>query len=189
MTSVALTILQWIPAELRFLFPEILLATSILLACALDWSTEARSKRLVVWFAAFSVLATMALSYVSGAPAGRAGSGSTFSPDVLSQFVRYAVLAGTALVLFSVTGSRALDGREEQGEAAILVMSVALGAMLFASADNLVAIYLGLEFLSLSSYGLAGCRAHDGKASEAGLKYVLYGGVASAVAVFGISHL
>ncbi len=189
MNSVVLTLLQWIPSELRFLFPEILLATSILLACVLDWTIDARGKRMVVWFAAFSAIATLALTIVAGGSIGQANAGTTFVPDVLSQFVRAAVLVGAVLVLLALNGSRSIDGRAEQGENAILVLSVALGAMLFASANHLVALYLGLEFLSLSSYGLAGFRAHDAKASEAGLKYVLYGGVASAVALFGISHL
>jgi NADH-quinone oxidoreductase subunit N len=183
-----LSIAQLVPVPLRGLFPEILLSVAFLLGCVLEWGTDLRGKRLVVWFAAISTLSALLLAFFSAAPL-RQESGASFSPDVITQFVRVAVLSLATLVLLALNGSKALDGREEQGEAALLVLSVALGACLFASARHLVALYLGLEFLSLSSYGLAGFRARDARASEAGLKYVLYGGVASAVALFGISHL
>ncbi len=187
MNTIFVSVLSAVPPDLRGLFPETLLAISILLACVLEWTTDTSNKRLVVWFAAISAAAALVLAWVSHLP--EAGSGAVFAPDVLSQFVRLAVLIATIFVLMALTGSKAMVGRAEQGEVAILVLSVALGAMLFASATHLIAIYLSLEFLSLSSYGLAGFRARDERASEAGLKYVLYGGVASAVALYGISHL
>lgn len=189
MTSIALPLVSAIPFELRLLFPEILLAAAILLACVLEWSTDLEGKRLVVWFAAFAAAAALGLTLLSGDLVTPRVGGVSFAPDLFSHFARVVVLASTVAVLLAMNGSKALDRRAEQGEGAILVLSVALGALLFASATHLMALYLGLEFLSLSSYGLAGFRARDARASEAGLKYVLYGGVASAVALYGISHL
>jgi NADH-quinone oxidoreductase subunit N len=189
MTPLLISISQAIPLSLREMFPEILLAAAILLGCILEWSTDDAGKRLVVWFCAISALAALAISLLTGAGTETRLVGGTFAPDSITQFVRLFALSAAILVLLALNGSKAMDGRWEQGETALLILSVALGAMLFASARHLLALYLGLEFLSLSSYGLAGFRAHDSRASEAGLKYVLYGGVASAVALFGISHL
>ncbi|HXP91694.1 MAG TPA: NADH-quinone oxidoreductase subunit N [Fibrobacteria bacterium] len=189
MNHLLISTFQAIPSSLRELFPEILLATAILLGCVLEWSTDAAGKRLVVWFCAISALATLTLSLVTGAASDPRLTGGMFTPDSITQFVRIFALSGAVLALLALNGSKAMDGRDEQGETALLILSVALGAILFASARHLLALYLGLEFLSLSSYGLAGFRARDRGASEAGLKYVLYGGVASAVALFGISHL
>lgn len=189
MTPFLISAFQAIPFSLQGLFPEILLATAILLGCVLEWSTDDAGKRLVVWFCAISALATLALSVFTGAGSELHLVGGTFSPDSITQFMRLFALSAAILVLLALNGSKAMDGRGEQGEAALLILSVTLGAMLFASARHLMALYLGLEFLSLSSYGLAGFRSHDSRAGEAGLKYILYGGVASAVALFGISHL
>jgi proton-translocating NADH-quinone oxidoreductase chain N len=189
MNHLLISAFQAIPSSLRDLFPEILLAIAILLGCVLEWSTDAAGKRLVVWFCAISALATLVLSFVTGAVSDPHLVGGTFAPDSITQFIRIFALSGSILALLALNGSKAIDGREEQGETALLILSVALGAILFASARHLLALYLGLEFLSLSSYGLAGFRARDAGASEAGLKYVLFGGVASAVALFGISHL
>ena len=60
---------------------------------------------------------------------------------------------------------------------------------LMASATDLLMIYLALELVSMVSYVLAGFRKGDRKAAEAALKYVIYGGVASGVMLFGMSYL
>jgi NADH-quinone oxidoreductase subunit N len=58
-----------------------------------------------------------------------------------------------------------------------------------ASATDLLMIYLAIELVSMVSYVLAGFRKADRKAAEGSLKYVIYGGVASGVMLFGMSYL
>src|SRR5207244_9808012 len=60
---------------------------------------------------------------------------------------------------------------------------------LMASATDLLMVYLAIEMVSLVSYILTGFRRADRKANEAALKYVIYGGVASGVMLYGISIL
>jgi NADH-quinone oxidoreductase subunit N len=60
---------------------------------------------------------------------------------------------------------------------------------LMASAADLLMAYLSLETVSLISYILTGFRRADRRANEAALKYVIYGGVASGVMLYGISLL
>jgi NADH-quinone oxidoreductase subunit N len=62
-----------------------------------------------------------------------------------------------------------------------------LGIFLISSATDLILIYLSIELLSLSCYILAGFVKTVERDSEASLKYVIYGGVASGVMLFGIS--
>src|SRR5260370_27540877 len=50
-------------------------------------------------------------------------------------------------------------------------------------------IVIGVELVSLVSYALAGFKKHDRKSSEAALNYVVYGGVASGMMLFGMSYL
>jgi NADH-quinone oxidoreductase subunit N len=69
------------------------------------------------------------------------------------------------------------------------VLGIGLGGMLVAAAANMLTMWLGLELISLSSYALAAWRARDRRAAEAGMKYVLFGGAASGLMLFGISHL
>ena len=64
-----------------------------------------------------------------------------------------------------------------------------LGLFLMASATDLLMIYMSIELVSMVSYALAGYAKGDRKAAEAALKYVIFGGVASGVMLFGMSYL
>src|SRR6266403_1776261 len=70
-----------------------------------------------------------------------------------------------------------------------LLFALVLGMFLMASATDLLTIYLAIETVSLVSYVLTGFRRADRKANEAALKYVIYGGVASGVMLYGVSLL
>jgi NADH-quinone oxidoreductase subunit N len=70
-----------------------------------------------------------------------------------------------------------------------LILGMVLGMFLIASSADLILIYLSIELLSLSSYILAGFLKTVKRSSEASLKYVIYGGVASGIMLFGISIL
>src|SRR5437879_7688488 len=60
---------------------------------------------------------------------------------------------------------------------------------LMASATHLLMVYIGVEMASLPSYALAGFLKGKRQASEASLKYVVYGGGASGIMLYGISLL
>lgn len=95
------------------------------------------------------------------------------------------VLIGTAgsLLLYGTIGPA---GRVA-GTTAIMLWS-ACGAMLMAGAGNLIAIFLGLELLSLGLYAL--CAAVDRKtARESALKYLILSSTATAFLLFGAALL
>jgi NADH-quinone oxidoreductase subunit N len=95
------------------------------------------------------------------------------------------VLIGTAgsLVLYSTIG----PAPRVAGTVAIMLWS-ACGAMLMAGAANLIAIFLGLELLSLGLYAL--CAAVDRKtARESALKYLILSSTATAFLLFGAALL
>ncbi len=79
--------------------------------------------------------------------------------------------------------------RHRIGEFFALLVAVVLGMFLMASATDLLMVYLSIELVSMVSYVLAGFRKGDRKAAEGSLKYVIYGGVASGVMLFGMSYL
>jgi NADH-quinone oxidoreductase subunit N len=61
--------------------------------------------------------------------------------------------------------------------------------MLMSSASHLLMVYIAVEMASLPSYALAGFLKGRRLSSEAALKYVVYGGAASGVMLYGISLL
>ncbi|MFC2072007.1 NADH-quinone oxidoreductase subunit N [Chloroflexota bacterium] len=73
-----------------------------------------------------------------------------------------------------------------QGEYYALVLLSALGMMLMAATTELISIYIALELTSISLYVLVGF-LKDPKSTEASLKYLLLGAIASAVLLYGMA--
>ena len=67
----------------------------------------------------------------------------------------------------------------------ILALASAAGAVLMTQANDLIVIFLGLEILSIGLYVLVAFDRHRATSSEAGLKYFLLGGFASAIFIYG----
>src|SRR5207249_10032284 len=70
-----------------------------------------------------------------------------------------------------------------------LVLTTTLGMMLMATSTDLLTGFISLEMVSIMSYILSGFRKRSRQSSEASLKYVIYGGVASGVMLYGMSLL
>lgn len=69
----------------------------------------------------------------------------------------------------------------------ILMIFAVLGMMLMVSANDLIALYMGLEMQSLSLYVIAAIRREDQRSTEAGLKYFVLGALASGMLLYGMS--
>jgi NADH-quinone oxidoreductase subunit N len=74
-----------------------------------------------------------------------------------------------------------------EGEFHILIMAAVIGMMVLASATSLVTIFLGLELLSIALYIVCGFVRTDSRSQEAGAKYLLVGGFASAFVLYGMA--
>lgn len=71
-------------------------------------------------------------------------------------------------------------------EFCILILSITLGCHLLVMSNNLLMAFISIEMISLSSYMLAGF-SNEKKSSEGSLKYFLFGCVASAVMLYGLT--
>ncbi|MCS7081579.1 MAG: NADH-quinone oxidoreductase subunit N [Bacteroidetes bacterium] len=98
-------------------------------------------------------------------------------------------LAGALAVIASMESLPLRLHRRSMGEYYAILVGLIFGLYLMASAAHLVALYLAIELVSLCSYVLVGYLKDDPKASEAGLKYILYGAVSSAFLLYGFSLL
>ena len=87
-----------------------------------------------------------------------------------------------------VHGQKEID-RVHQGEYYALLLTCTLGMFFMASSSNLLMAYLSLEMVSLGSYVLTGFLPHSRRSSEAALKYLIYGGVASGTMIYGMSWI
>src|SRR5205814_9043020 len=88
------------------------------------------------------------------------------------------------------SGSEEVDDvHRDPGEFFMLLLVLALGMNLMAESRSLLMIYLSLELVSVISFVMAGFKINDRKSSEAALKYVIFGGVASGIMLYGMSWL
>jgi len=105
--------------------------------------------------------------------------------DEFSLFFKLFFLVMAALVLLSST-DYSHKFAAFRGEYYALVLLAAMGMMLMASTRELISIYIALELTGISLYVLTGF-LKDPKSSEAGLKYLLLGAVASAILLYGMA--
>jgi NADH-quinone oxidoreductase subunit N len=141
--------------------------------------------RLISWLA-IAVLIVAAF-LVAGGPVQRLLTFSDmFVSDAFSGFSKLLILIGSVLTLIVAIDYNA---REDMGrfEYAILILFATLGMMLMVSANDLIALYLGLELQNLSLYVVASFRRDHTLSTEAGLKYFVLSALSSGLLVYGAS--
>jgi NADH-quinone oxidoreductase subunit N len=108
--------------------------------------------------------------------------------DNFGVFVKLFLLGFTALVILLNVMTRIPD-REDSADYMTLLLGATLGMMLMATANHLIMVFIAVEMASLPSYALAGFMKGRRQSSEAALKYVVYGGGAAGIMLFGMSLL
>lgn len=108
--------------------------------------------------------------------------------DSMTVFFRLFLLAFAFgfVILVRMTG---LADKEDGQDFYSLLLGATLGMCLMASANHLMTIFLGVEMASVPSYVMAGIIKGRRRASEAALKYAVYGAGAAGVMLYGISLL
>jgi NADH-quinone oxidoreductase subunit N len=106
--------------------------------------------------------------------------------DRLTLFLRLFLYGFTAMIVW-LTLLTGIPDRDDSADFHTLLLGSVVGMSVMASANHLLMVYIGVEMASLPSYALAGFLKGRRSASEAALKYVVYGGGASGVMLYGIS--
>ncbi len=75
------------------------------------------------------------------------------------------------------------------GEFLTLLLFALLGMMVMMSANSFIAIYLGLELLSLCLYAMVALNRDSAASTEAAMKYFILGALASGMLLYGMSML
>lgn len=93
------------------------------------------------------------------------------------------------LAFFTVLLTRSERFLPNKSEYLALLLLATIGLMLLIGSEHLLIIFIGLELLGLSLYILTAFDRHRQASAEAGLKYFLFGSVASAFTLFGLSFV
>ena len=176
-----------VPAATEFapLIPELVLVGAAFALLMLDLFLD-NARRIITHTLALVVMAAVVWMLATGV----GGQGSVFSGmfvrDTLADVSKVVIVAVSALSL--VYGWPYLRERNlYPGEAPVLVMFATAGMMMMVSAGSLVMVYLGLELLALCSYALVALNREDGLATEAAMKYIVLGSLASGLLLYGMS--
>jgi NADH-quinone oxidoreductase subunit N len=111
-----------------------------------------------------------------------------FIDDAFSRFMKILALLGSLVTLVMGQDFLARE-RIDKFEYPILVLLATVGMMILISANGLIALYLGLELMSLALYVVAAFHRDNVRASEAGLKYFILGALSSGMLLYGASLL
>jgi NADH-quinone oxidoreductase subunit N len=118
-------------------------------------------------------------------PAGKLVTfGGSFIVDDFARFMKIVALIGSVATLV-LSAEFLSDPSRRIFEYGVLVLLSTLGMMVLISAGDLIALYLGLELMSLALYVVAASNRDNAKSTEAGLKYFVLGALSSGMLLYG----
>lgn len=169
--------------------PEIVLTTAFLVLIMVG-ALFPRGRFLPGWLALLSFITSGYYLVEQAGAVPLSIFSNMFALDMFSIFFKSVILlSGLAVVGFSMMSEELKKGARSLAEYYALLMALMLGMFLMSGSSSLLMMYLAMELTSLSSYILAGYTRDAADSSEASLKYVIYGAVASGMMLYGISIL
>ena len=112
--------------------------------------------------------------------------GGSFIVDEFARFLKILALLGSAAAIVMSIDYAKREG-QERFEYSVLILLSTLGMLMLISAADLIALYLGLELMSLPLYVVAASHRSSLRATEAGLKYFVLGALSSGMLLYGAS--
>jgi NADH-quinone oxidoreductase subunit N len=164
--------------------PELTLAVGAMALLLIGVSTRKEQANLILW-AAVLILA-LAGFWVLRESGTTTLFGDSFIVDPFARVMKLLTLTGAAVALIMSVDYWRGAGRLKF-EFPVLVLLATTGMLMMISANDLIALYVGLELQSLSLYVVAAFDRRSARSSEAGLKYFVLGALSSGMLLYGAS--
>lgn len=166
--------------------PEVMLALGSMMLMMVGVTARGGALKPVALLAAFLWVATAGYICLHGAGETVRVFDDMLVLDAFARLMKILIAGGaTAALLLAVADiDKTVMARFEYP---VLMSFAVLGMFLMVSANDLLALYVGLELSSLSLYVLAAFDRNSTRASEAGLKYFVLGAISSGMLLFGAS--
>src|SRR5690606_24572397 len=173
-------------ADLLPLGPEIFVCGAAFALLMIDMFLSDARRGLTHFLALFilAAAAVMTARHLGAEPEW--GFADLFVRDNISDVLKLAIYVLTAAA-FIYAKPYLQDRGLFKGEFYVLCLFAVLGMMLMVSAGSMLVVYLGLELLALSSYGLVGMDRDNPRSTEAAMKYCVLGSLASGMLLYGMS--
>ena len=171
--------------DLMPLLPELMLACGAMLMLMFGAFIGERSAAMVNgWCVVVLVLAGVALVWL--APGPHVMFGGSFLVDDYARFLKVLTLVGSGGALLLSLDYLTIE-KQQKFEYGALFLLATLGMLMLISASDLIALYLGLELMSLPLYVIAASNRENLRSTEAGLKYFVLGALSSGMLLYGAS--
>lgn len=174
-------------ADLLLLLPEILLTTWLCVVLAVDFVwPKLRKDRLA--YLSVGGLAVVLVTLFWFDLAGISGTlfKHMFVVDRLAIFFKI-LIVGTTLLVILASMDYVRRFRFFRAEYYFLVLMSALGMMFMASANDLLSVFITVEFSTFGFYVLVAYLRQDLASNEAGLKFFILGVFAAGLLAYGVS--
>jgi NADH-quinone oxidoreductase subunit N len=166
------------------IMPEILLAVGAMVLLMIGAFAGERSTNLITGLSVALIIgAGLILLFVKG---DALLFNDAFVLDSFARFMKILTLIGSAVAIAMSVGFAKTE-RFAQFEYPVLILLATLGMLMMISANDMVALYLGLELQSLALYVVAAINRDSTRATEAGLKYFVLGALSSGFLLYGMS--
>ena len=171
--------------DLMPLLPELILACGAMLMLMFGAFIGERSAAMVNgWCVVVLVLAGVALVWLPPGP--HVMFGGSFLVDDYARFLKMLTLVGSGGALLLSLDYLTIE-KQQKFEYGALFLLATLGMLMLISASDLIALYLGLELMSLPLYVIAASNRENLRSTEAGLKYFVLGALSSGMLLYGAS--
>ena len=171
--------------DLMPLLPELTLACGAMLMLMFGAFIGERSAAMVNgWCVVVLVLAGVALVWLPPGP--HVMFGGSFLVDDYARFLKVLTLVGSGGALLLSLDYLTIE-KQQKFEYGALFLLATLGMLMLISASDLIALYLGLELMSLTLYVIAASNRENLRSTEAGLKYFVLGALSSGMLLYGAS--
>lgn len=164
--------------------PELLLAVSAIALILFGAIVGPKSTDMVNGFALAALFAALVLVILG--PSEAVLFNGSFHVDAYARFLKVLALIGAGATLAMSVDWLKIE-KQSRFEFAILVLLSTLGMMMLISAGDLIALYMGLELMSLALYVIAANNRESVRSTEAGLKYFVLGALSSGMLLYGAS--
>ena len=175
------------PADLLLLLPEMILTFWICLVLTVDFAFPRLPKEQLAYLSIGGLAITLGcLAWFDATGITGTLFANMFVVDRMALFFKMLIVAATILVIIA-----SIEFVQRftffRGEYYFLVAMSALGMMFMASANDLLSVFVTLEFSTFGFYILVAYLREDAASNEAGLKFFILGVFAAGLLAYGIS--
>ena len=166
---------------LKPIWPHMILIIAALIVPAIGMRSRRAAAGFILGASAFAAFVTAWMMY--DGYSGVFESMYAFNDFTALMIMLFLVML-CLITMMSFTGS---ESRNHAGEYFALLSVATVGMMLVCTAEDLISLFIGLELANIMTVALVAFKKNDPRSSEAAVKYLITGGISTALFLYGMS--